>query len=121
MRSGLLACCAFVLWLGCSSPAPQPNRGAAGGRAPAPTNSTGLTVTPATGVTGKVVHVNPRGRFVVLSYPLGQLPRPERLLNVYRGGLKVGELKVSKEQRDQNVVADITAGEAQVGDVVREN
>lgn len=42
-------------------------------------------------------------------------------LNVYRNGLKVGELKVTGPQRDNNTVADIVAGECQVGDEVRED
>jgi hypothetical protein len=41
-------------------------------------------------------------------------------MNVYRRGLKVGEVKVTGPQRDDNIVADITAGEAAVGDEVRD-
>jgi hypothetical protein len=34
--------------------------------------------------------------------------------------MKVGELKVTGPARDQNTVADITAGEAQPGDEARD-
>jgi hypothetical protein len=65
--------------------------------------------------------VNSNGRFVVLSYPLGALPAVERRLNVYRGGLKVGEVRVSHWQLDNLAVADILAGECRVGDEARED
>ena len=42
------------------------------------------------------------------------------MLNVYRRDLKVGEIRVDTWRRDDNVVADLIAGEAQPGDEVRE-
>jgi hypothetical protein len=45
----------------------------------------------------------------------------DRRLNVYRGGLKVAELKVSKERIDVNTIADLVAGECRIGDEVRED
>ena len=85
------------------------------------TNATPVTVTPALGtVYGKVAHVNPAARFVVLTYPIGKLPPIEKRLSVYRNGMKVAELKVTGPARDQNTVADITAGEAQPGDEARD-
>jgi len=69
---------------------------------------------------GKVVRFNSEGRFVVLNFPIGHLPGVDQRLNVYRQGLKVGEVKVTGPQRDDNTVADIVAGEAQVGDEVRD-
>lgn len=78
-----------------------------------------LIITPEKGLNGKVAWVNSDLRFVVLTFPVGQLPGGNQRLAVYRGGLKVGELKVSGPQIDDNVVADIVAGEAQVGDAVR--
>jgi hypothetical protein len=56
----------------------------------------------------------------VLSFPLGALPAAERQLSVYRAGLKVGELKVTRWQMDNLVVADILAGECREGDEARE-
>ena len=79
-----------------------------------------IIVTPETGLLGKVVKVNPEGAFVVLNFPIGHLPAGEQRLNVYRLGLKVGEIRVTGPQQDDNVVADIVAGEAREGDDVRD-
>ena len=49
-----------------------------------------------------------------------RLPALEQRLIVYRGGLKVGEVKVSGPQQDDNIVADIVAGQAEAGDEVRD-
>lgn len=86
---------------------------------PAPPDRDGLLITPAASPAGRVASVNLQGRFVVLSFPIGQVPPPDTRLNVYRGGLKVGELKVGDRQLDNLVVADITAGTAQVDDEAR--
>lgn len=39
---------------------------------------------------------------------------------LYRAGLKVGEVKITGPQRDNNVAADFITGEAQTGDEARE-
>ena len=72
-------------------------------------------------LSGKVVSANQNLRFVVLDFSLQSLPAVEQRLNVYRDGRKVGELKVSGPARDNNIAADVVAGEAQVGDEAREN
>lgn len=96
-----------------------------GGCAPRRANgvneSPGAIVTPATGTRGRITSVNASGGFVILSYPVGTLPTLERRLNVYRGGLKVAELKVTGPNRDTLTVADITAGQCQIGDEARED
>ena len=69
---------------------------------------------------GKVVRVNTVARFVVLNFPPGHLPVVDQSLMVYRQGLKVGELKVTGPIQDENIVADITAGDSEVGDEVRD-
>jgi hypothetical protein len=79
-----------------------------------------LIVTPGSGLTGKVARYNEAGRFVVLEFPVAQMPAPQQRLFVYRNGLKVGELKVTGPQRDDHTVADLTNGEAQAGDEVRD-
>jgi len=79
-----------------------------------------LIVTPDKALIGKVLTVNPAGRFVVLNFPVGHLPQLEQQLNVYRLGLKVGEVKVTGPQRDDNIVGDVTAGDVAVGDEVRD-
>jgi hypothetical protein len=78
-------------------------------------------VTPATASRGKVSWLNKEGRFVIVTFPFGHVPKADQRLNVYRAGLKVGELKVTGPQREENTVADITTGEAQLNDEVREN
>jgi len=93
-----------------------PAGGASGGRRP-----TEAIVTPASGTVGRVTSVNANARFVVLSYPVGILPALERRLNVYRSGLKVAELKVTGPTRDTHTVADILAGDCQIGDEARED
>jgi hypothetical protein len=91
---------------------PQPRAGAPSGAQP-------LIVTPETVIVGKVVGVNRSGRFVVLNFPLGKMAAPEQRLNLYRRGLKVGEVKVTGPQREDNIVADLAAGEVEVGDEAR--
>jgi len=86
----------------------------------APLTGEKLIVTPENGLQGKVAKVNTSGRFVILNFPVGHLPRLEQQLNVYRLGLKVGEVKVTGPQRDDNIVGDLISGEAQAGDEVRD-
>ena len=78
-----------------------------------------LIVTPENGVTGKVVRYNDAGRFVVLDFPLGRTPSVEQRMFLYRRGLKVGEIKITGPQIENHIVADLTTGEAQQGDEVR--
>ena len=75
-----------------------------------------LIITPAASPVGRVASVNLQGRFVVLSFPLGQVPSNETRLNLYRAGAKVGELRVTGPQHDTLTVADITTGSAREGD-----
>jgi hypothetical protein len=77
-------------------------------------------VTPDNSLTAKVASYNAVGRFVVLSFPVGQMPQMNQTLFLYRNGLKVAELKVTGPQSDNNIVADLISGEAQVGDQVRD-
>lgn len=79
-----------------------------------------LIVTPEKALNGKVATYNDVGRFVVVDFPIGKVPPPDQRMFVYRGGLKVGEVKVNNWQREHYVVADLIAGEAQSGDEVRE-
>ena len=87
---------------------------------PPPTTPPKLIVTPGHLTTGRVSSVNAGGRFVILTFPLGAVPSAEKRLYVYRGGLKVGEVKVTPPPLDINIAADIIAGECQVGDEVRD-
>jgi PBP1b-binding outer membrane lipoprotein LpoB len=112
---GILSCA--ILLAGCASDkttAPKPGQ-------PKPASNKPV-ITPDFRLVGKVARVNPDGRFVVLSFSPGQAPKPDEVFNIYRNGLKVAEVKVdSKWQNDNNAVADIVAGEVQVGDEARQN
>jgi hypothetical protein len=104
---------------GCGShPAPAPQPG------PAPTASIPANPAPIVTVdnslTAKVVRYNSTGRFVVLSFPVGQLPQTGQTFFLYRSGMKVAQIKITGPERDNDTVADITEGDAQVGDEVRE-
>jgi hypothetical protein len=109
---------AAVLALGCAGPSRRPSGGPAVVAPAVPAPKEPLIVTPETALSGKVVKVNTAGRFVILAFPIGRLPGQDQLLNVYRRGLKVGEVKATGPQLDDNVVADLVAGDAQVGDEV---
>ena len=89
-------------------------------KSPAARETTPAIVTPDNSLTARVVSYNSAGRFVVLAFPVGKMPRLEQGLFLYRNGMKVGEVKVTGPQRDNNIVADLVNGEAQVGDEVRE-
>ena len=122
----LIVALAAILIAGCAEKKPAfPPETYAPGVAPQSTPSTSITngsliVTLDSAATGKVAHVNTADRFVILNYPLGHVPANGRQLNLYRHGLKVGEVKVTGPQQDDNTVADVIFGEAQEGDEVRD-
>ena len=114
----LLIACWVILLPGCSKDQRAAKSATTGAFAPG--GKQNLIVTPETALVGKVSSVHTPGRFVVLSFPVGHLPMLEQRLNVYRRGLKVGELRVSGPQLDDVVVADVLDGEAGIGDEVRD-
>jgi outer membrane biosynthesis protein TonB len=87
---------------------------------PPPDASLPTIVTPDNSIAGKILAYNSAGQFIVLGFPVGQMPKLEQHLFVYRSGLKVGEVKITGPQRDNNIVADLVDGEAQVNDEVRD-
>jgi len=107
---------AGMLVAGCRSHQPAHNANAVTPAAGAPQ----AIVTPDNSITAKVVSYNAAGRFVVLGFPVGQMPNMDQGLFLYRNGMKVGEVKITGPQRDNNIVADLVTGEAQVGDEVRD-
>ena len=110
LLAGMLATGCSIFHKSTKAPAP----------APAPAAHTSRTVvTPDNSLSAKVASYNAVGRFVVLSFPVGQMPKLEQTLFLYRNGLKVAEVKVTGPQRDNNIVADLVTGDAQVGDEVR--
>ena len=127
MRISLMVILLFALsFTGCakkriadSTALPRPRAGApAAARSGSATNQA-LIVTPENALVGKVALVNSVARFVVLNFPLGKMAAAEQRLNLYRRGLKVGEVKVTGPQREDNIVADLAAGDAEVGDEAR--
>jgi hypothetical protein len=77
-------------------------------------------ITPNYSLTATVVKVSTLGRYVVLGFPASQMPKVDQTLFIYRGGLKVAEIRVTGPQQDSYTVADLVSGEAQVGDAVRD-
>jgi hypothetical protein len=125
MRSCLLACLSLAALSvsGCLSHR-APTRQS---QSPPPTVSISTNapepepiVTPDTSLSAKVVRYNSVGRFVVLSFPVGQMAQPGQTFFIYRAGMKVGEVKVTGPQRKNDVVADLTTGDAEAGDDVRD-
>jgi hypothetical protein len=90
----------------------------------AKTSATGVAsqtiINPDASLTAKVASYNATGRFVVLGFPVGQIPKMDQPFFLYRAGLKVGEIRITGPQRDNNIVADLITGEAQAGDEVRD-
>jgi len=86
---------------------------------PVPATSTSI-VTPDESLAAKVISVNTVGRFVVLDFPEGRLPKLDQHLFLYHAGLKVAEVKTVGPQQDTSIVADILSGDAQTGDTVHE-
>jgi len=79
-----------------------------------------LVITPDASLAAKVVSYNTTGRFVVLNFPVGQMPAMGQSLFLYHNGLKSGEVKITGPRNETNIVADVTNGSAQVGDEVRD-
>jgi sulfur relay (sulfurtransferase) complex TusBCD TusD component (DsrE family) len=48
------------------------------------------------------------------------MPKMDQSLFLYRDGMKVGEVKITGPQRENNIVADLVTGEAEVGSEVRD-
>lgn len=110
---------AVLLLAGCTANRPG---GSEGVEAPVVESEPGIrypVVTPVLAVTGTVMTVNPRLRFVVLDFGVNPLPAVDDVLEVYRQGLKVGEVRVSGPSRGSTTVADILSGEARPEDEVR--
>ena len=105
------------------APAPKPQKPATA-TFPEPTQRTAgqpkVTLVPDTGLVGKVASVNASLHFVVLNFPVGRMAAVEQTMALYRQGQKIGEVKVTGPQQDDNIIADITSGEAETGDEVRD-
>ena len=80
---------------------------------------TNLVIAPARSSVGHIASVNEQGRFVVVDFPIGQVPPDGARLSVFRAGQKVGEVKMSEQTADNLRVGDIIAGTVQKDDEVR--
>ena len=103
-----------MLAAGCASKGPAQAKTSTTGVAPQ------IIVNPDSSLTAKVTSYNAVGRFVVLSFPMGRMPKMDQTFFLYHAGLKVGEVKITGPQRDNNIAADLVTGEAQTGDEARE-
>lgn len=96
------------------------------GVTPRNTNSSAGTATnnpvarPANLISGRVAGVRDNLRFVIVDFANSRMPQLDQRLHVYRLDQKVAELKVSGPYLGTTVAADITAGDAQVNDLVRD-
>jgi starvation-inducible outer membrane lipoprotein len=95
-------------------PTPPPTK--AKSKAPANSVKADPSLSP---LAGKIASINSQLRFVVLDFSLGGMPAPDQLLNAYRQGQRMAELRVSGPQMGTYIVADVIAGLVQVGDEVR--
>jgi len=77
-------------------------------------------VTPDASPAARVLRVNVEGRFVVLEFPSGEMPRAKQILFLYHNGLKAAEVKIGSRQLENTIVADVLTGQAEPGDLVRE-
>lgn len=68
---------------------------------------------------GRVAWVNYSLKFVVLDFTLKQVPELGSRMFLYRSGRKVGEVKITGPVRENNIAADLIAGDAEVGDETR--
>jgi hypothetical protein len=127
MRFIVLSASLLTFLLGCgktASPSAKDSLQAAPGKTGAAQNDSATKaprplVTPSNDAIGKVVSVNQKARYAVLSYAIGTVPGIDTRVYAYRNGLKVGELRVSGPQRENNTIADLLAGECQAGDDVK--
>jgi hypothetical protein len=110
MRKAIGFLCAVGFVAGCAHPAPS------GFRAQKPPSP---SITPDRRPTGRVALVNNQARFVVITFPPGAMPQSGLPMNVNHLGLKIGEVKITGPQTDNDTVADILSGEANVGDEVK--
>ena len=100
---------------------PPPPAPASAYLAPAtPSAALNPIVTPDNSLTARVATYNAAGRFVVLSFPVGRMPNLDQTLFLYRNGLKVGVVKITGPQHDNDIVADLVTGTAETGDEVRD-
>ncbi len=88
---------------------------------PVPANTNQSQLLLATASVGRVAKVNLAAKFVVLQFPLGQVPPADTRMVVYHGDAKTGEVKITGPTQEELTVADIVLGTVQENDQVRGN
>ena len=117
MQKVLGVLCCVLLLCGCAT------HKSSAAKSPGPEVTAGKPiVTPDYRLTGTVAKVDNDGRFVIISFLPGPMPKADELLYIYHNGLRVAEVKVdAKYQGDNNTVADIITGDVQAGDEARQD
>lgn len=77
-------------------------------------------IRPANIVNGRIVGVREPLRFVIVDFTNSRMPQLDQRLNVYRLDQKVAEIKISGPYLGTTVAADVVAGQALEGDLVRD-
>ncbi|MGZ8920997.1 MAG: hypothetical protein ACXW32_02665 [Limisphaerales bacterium] len=77
-------------------------------------------VRPVNVLAGRVIAVRAPLRFVIIDFAGGRMPQLDQKLFLYRLDQKVAEVKISGPYLGTTVAADITAGDALEGDLVRD-
>jgi hypothetical protein len=119
MRSLWISIVALLLVTGCRGPS-KINKTKPTPVAKAEIVSQKPSVRPVDAVRGRVVTVQENLRFLIADFAGAKMPRLDQLLSVYRLDQKVAEIKVSGPYRGTTVAADIVAGDARLGDLVRD-
>ena len=71
-------------------------------------------------LSGRVVGSRDALRFVIIDFQNSRMPQLDQILHVYRLDQKVAEVKISGPYLGTTVAADVIAGEASEGDLVRD-
>jgi hypothetical protein len=86
-----------------------------------PASTPGVSITPDFRPVGKVVSFNPEKHYVVLTFPIGSMPRVGQRLNLYHNNVKIGDLEITGPTRDFYTIATVLAGQPRTDDEARED
>jgi hypothetical protein len=115
-RAAAVGCVAAVLVMGCLG-------GGVTGPARTATKPGGPYLEPAPeelgSGTAKIASVNAEHGFVVVDFGSQTMPEAGTLVNVYRGGKRVGGIRITEPVHAPLATADVVEGEMRVGDEVR--
>jgi hypothetical protein len=111
-RIGVINFAAALFFLGCAGSGSTAKR-----TSPAPAN---VHLEPAPqelgATTPKVVSVNGEQKFAVVDFGSQSVPEAGTLLNIYRGGKRVGAVRITQPIRAPLATADVVEGAARLGD-----